>query len=567
MSHDTINLIEHFIRRYKDTLPTHFSNGTLRIQTTPAFWRALILTYGDRYGQSAQVARSFPGLMGAGEWSRPLAKCIRDAITCTKRVRACLAMRMDTERVQIQRPLEGRSLLSVTTCIDPTFSRALRALLILGIHPIHGVEGYRVTPKAYASVPFTLPICLQDKLPILGPLNDADPNETTFSPDRIRELDVVVPAPKMTDFIGRIFRATTITTSEATDVPFVSFVRRILPTRFAWKALGVLPDQFDPVLHGFVIKVPFVIPGKQVILWSTWHATAGCSRALNNAKITAFIDLVPRRFFADQTDLDWYRYCNTHAPSDPGGGSSRGSYLSFLSMVIDIAKGLQAPDTYGLPESYLDMFDSGLRMNAVDSDDFRGLGTLTTELVTQFYDTGYLILNIPDTLIERLPAEDCVSSFLQFFKNISNDETVDLSCMHRVLDMKTAEHDIGDRFAYFSEGIPNDDPINPFARGRTSHNPQRGGKLIAMDCGMGKGSTHVSDPNHIAFQYSSFVYNILASFYHPGKIEPLVVVNERFRIKTSAAWKNGTHLDNKISKLIPILFHVYQQVNRLPSFR
>jgi hypothetical protein len=558
--HEHATRIEQFLTQFSTSLPTHFTDGTLRIETSAPFWRALILTYGDRYGQSVEVAKAFPGIVGDPDWRRPLAKCIKGAVKHTKQVRARLSLRMDTERVQMQRPLEGRSLLSLTTCMDPRFSRALRALVILAIHPEHGVEGYRVTSGAYKSVPFLLPKCLQDKLPVLGPINDANPGETTFSPDRIRELDVIVPAPKLTAFIRRIF--------EAREDAFVSFVTRILPTRFAWNALGSLPSQFDPLVHGFVIKVPFVKAGKQVILWSTWHATAGSSRELANAKATAFVDLVPRRFFVDPQDLEWFRYCTTHAPTDPGSGSSRGAYLSFLSMVVDIANGRRSPDaSYGLPEAYLNMFDTGLRADAIDADDYRGSGTLTHKQISQFYDTGYLILDIPETLSARLPPTESISSFTQFFQNISGDDAFGMNSLHRVLDMKTAEQDVGDRFAYFSRGIPTNDPLNPFAHGRHSHNPQRGGKLIAMDCGMGKGSTYVSDPNHIAFQYSSFVYNVLSSFYYPGRHEPLIVVPERFRFKTTSAWTNGTHVDNSTSKLIPILFHVYQQVNGLPSFK
>jgi hypothetical protein len=446
--------IEQFITQFAISLPTHFTDGTLRIETNAPFWRALILTYGDRYGQSVEVAKSFPGM--EGEWKRALAKCIKGAVKYTKQVRARLAMRMDTERVQIQRPLTGRSLLSLTTCMDSRFSRALRSLVILAIHPEHGVEGYRVTTAAYGSVPFLLPKCLQDKLPVLGPVNDANPEETKLSDDRIRELDVIVPAPKLTNFVRRIF--------EALEEPFASFVNRILPTRFAWKALGPLPSEFCPLEHGFVIKVPFVKPGKQVIIWSTWHATAGSSRDLVHAKATAFVDLVPRRFFVDPQDLEWYRYCNTHAPTDPGSGSSRGAYLSFVSMVVDIANGRRSPDaSYGLPESYLNMFDTGLRSEAIDADDFRGSGTLTSEQVARFYDEGYLILDIPELLSTRLPSTESLASFTQFFKNISGDDTFCMDSLHRVLDMKTAEQEIGDRYTYFSRGIPTNDPLNPFA--------------------------------------------------------------------------------------------------------
>jgi hypothetical protein len=553
--HPVITIIETFLQDYGEWCPTHYMLGDMRLQASPAFWRALILTYGDRYGQSAELAKSFPALDLDPRWKRELTRCIKQAHNSTKQLRERLALRMDTERVQMQRPLVGRSLLSITTCLEPRFTRAFRALTILGIHPEHGVEGYRVPDLTYRSLPFTLPTCLQDKLPSLSSLD--------------RNRDVTVPAPKLNAFLQKIYVAATTPDVSSLD-PFQSFVQRIIPTLTARQALGPLPDQFDVLRHGFVITVPLVVPSKQVILWSTWHATAGASEQDPTSKITAFVDLVPRRFFENSRDLEWYRYCNTHAPCDPGGGSSRGAYLSFVSMATDIARGLRLPDTYGLPASYLHMLDSGRREYAIDGDDYRGSGTLTPALLKQFHEVGYLVLDIPVTLATRLPPEPSLTAFSRFFRNTTGDLNLDLthgSSLHRVLDMKTAEREVGSRFAYFSRGIPPSDPLNPFAHGNHSHNPQRGGKLIAMDCGMGKGSTFVSDSNHLAFQYSSFVYNVLSSFYRPGSIDPLVVVNERFRAKTTSVWKNGTHVDNATSKLIPIRFHMYQQLNHLPSFQ
>jgi len=556
--------IEKFLAQYLDVLPARFTHEGLTIPTTPAFWRALILTYSDRYGQGLQTLQSFPEL--SDTWSKPLADCIKGAAKSTKQVRKRLAQRMDTERLQMQRPLAGRSLLSITTCRHPPFTRGLRALTILGIHPLYGVEGYRVSASAYVSLPFTLPKCLQDTLPILGAHQMAREDETTFRPSRIEELHVTVDAPKLTRFLQRIYAAAAPQTEDSSD-PFAAFVQRVLPTLDAWNTLGAVPSQFCAASHGFVIRVPFVVPGKQAILWSTWHATAGVCSSIQQAHVTAFVDLVPRRFFTDSRDLDWYRYCNTHAPSDPGAGSSRGAYLTFVSMVMDIAQGLRAPDTYGLPQRYLSMFSTGLRHAAIDNDDYRGFGTLTSEQLQSFTQTGYLILDLPTRLEQRVPASASLAEFSQFFRNISRDSDFRVQHdLHRVVDMKTAERDRGDRYAYFSCRVPPQDPVNPLANGCRSRNAPAGGKLIPQESGLGKGSTFVADPSHLAFQYSCFVYNVMSSFYSPGTEEPLVVVNERFRTKTTAAWKNGTQMDTTAAQMIPGTFHQYRTALGLPSF-
>ena len=92
-------------------------------------------------------------------------------------------------------------------------------------------------------------------------------------------------------------------------------------------------------------------------------------------------------------------------------------------MCVDIAKGFRAPDTYGLPARYLSMFSTGLRQAAIDVDDYRGSGTLTSEQIQSFTQRGYVILDIPTVLEQRLPARNSLCEFSRFFQNFSGDST------------------------------------------------------------------------------------------------------------------------------------------------
>ena len=62
-------------------------------------------------------------------------------------------------------------------------------------------------------------------------------------------------------------------------------------------------------------------PGKQLILWATWHATG--SSKTNTAKISAFIDLVPKKMLDEESQI-WYNFVCQNAPYDPGAGSRKG---------------------------------------------------------------------------------------------------------------------------------------------------------------------------------------------------------------------------------------------------
>lgn len=539
--------IETFLDTYSPHLPKQFETGVkgVVLKTHRNFWRALILTYSDRYGAGGGISTlQYPG---SEVWGKTLRKLIKSVSIMHKRLRNQLALRTDTERVQIQRPLKGRSLLSITTSRSPEHSRALRALVVLGVHPINGVHGFRL--PNFDSAPFMLPRPLQDKLP---KLTQAD-----------NHRDVVIHAPKMTRFVENMYRARHWVHTHHPDTPnndpFVEFLRTSrLVEEATWSTLGVLPAQFNPHTHGFVVKVPLVKPGQEIILWSTWHATAGTDRYLNDAKVTGFVDMVPKTFLSNEL-LEWYRYACTHAPVDPGSGSNRGAYASFMNRAAHDAMSPHGNIEYGLPDHCMAMFDSGTRSFAVDASDMRGLGTLTQKHRQQFYDEGYLIITIPQALQEQLPAEGSIRNLNSFIRNLTGDATFDLNDAHgeslsRVLDLAESEKHTGDKYSYFADRMPESDILNPFRLGKKSKMAQGGGKLITKNCGMGRGTTYIDEPLHLEFQFSSFVYNVLSSFYEPGRVAVLIPVLERFRAKTTEAWANATHVDNAAHRLVPIQY-------------
>ena len=538
--------IETFLDTYLDVLPNQFG----LFQTHRDFWRALILTLPDKYGYCS--IRDLSMYENSQIWGSSFKRLVNKVHKENTMLRKVLSLRMDTDRIQMQRPLTGRSLLSITTSRSAQHARALRTLCVLAIHPVMGVEGFRV--NNYAHVPFELPTSLQDRLPNISSTD---------------EQDQIFPAKKLTTFVENIYLARHALKSGSSYDPklnnFIAFVQRSnLHSDFVWQQLGNLPDTFDNTIHAFVIKVPYVIPGKQVIIWNTWHATAGSTDS--TPKITAFVDLVPRRYFDQPERLAWYKYVCQYAPMDPGTGSGRGSYLSFVMRLMDyVQSGYNIP--YGLNDEYMEMFDNGLRHMAVDSRDMQGTGTLSPEQIQSFHDEGYLVIDIPDQLVRILPPEKSIENFNRFIRTITGDSNFSMNDhLHRVLEPSVSFQQTGSKYTYYSNRINTADPLNPFVNGKKSMNAQKGGKLIAKNCGLGKGTTYVSEPYHIAFQYSQFVYNVMKSFYHPGETEPLIVVNERFRAKTTSSWANGTHIDTAPVKLIPDTFHAYRANNNLPMF-
>jgi hypothetical protein len=137
------------------------------------YWVAFLLTYSDRYGGSITNKWGFPDIdrvyahdvPRATKLKKSIVTAIQTAKSWTVRLRNSLASRTDQTRIQLQYPLQGTSLLSLTVCRKQRFSKGLVALMVAGVHPTSGVLGYRT--KNWAACPFQLPTKLQPRQPII----------------------------------------------------------------------------------------------------------------------------------------------------------------------------------------------------------------------------------------------------------------------------------------------------------------------------------------------------------------------------------------------------------------
>jgi hypothetical protein len=179
---------------------------------------------------------------------------------------------------------------------------------------------------------------------------------------------------------------------------------------------------------------------------------------------------------------------------------------------------------------------------------------LTEEQKQNFYQRGYLIVTIPPSLTTRLPVKKCIDNYAQFYRMVSGD--TNFSIYPSSPEQETREQPRGKRYSKH-------DPLNPFVR---KHKTRSRTTELLSSSGTGPGSTYLLEPFYLAFQYSSFVHNLLASFYRPGMIEPLLVVQEAFQIlQTPTSWV-PFRINNNPFQLIPRAHHHYRNINRLFSF-
>jgi hypothetical protein len=372
--------------------------------------------------------------------------------------------------------------------------------------------------------------------------------------------DLIFPAPRMTMFLYHIFEARSWIKNKHKSnkkirlQPFIDFVQRVnLDKEEAWASIGFLPAVFDKIDHRFIIKVPYVVPGEQLIMWNTWYTTAGSDKKslLPVTKVSSSIDMVPLSYFNPE-ERSWYKYINHHAPVDMGQGGT-GAYLTFVHKAWEDSCSPLQNTVYGLPEECLEMFDNGLRHLATDNDDYQGRGTLTVEQKERFYHEGYLIVDIPSSLVSKLPVQKSLDNLTQYYRLLSKDESFNVMPEYptpsRIGTLK------GTKFK-------TTDSLNPFVRKAKSLE-----ELIPkQNNGSGPGTSFLLEPFHLAFQYSSFVHNLLSSFYRPGMIEPLLVVQEPFRVETRSTQWRPPQINNIPFQLIPSTHHQYRFDNRLFSF-
>ena len=584
---------------------------------------ALLLTVVDRYG--------------AGKIQGPLKPLLRTIMAHHRRLRQEIAQR-GIERVQMQRPLAGDSLLSITSP-RAAWRVELDRLLVWAAQYVYGAN--------MEARPFLLPKALQPKQPVLP----------------VRS----VPAKKINALLRAVFQARRGRSNIFHDGKNVSDLVRIHSEFIA--NLG-LPDTFSEDMH-YHTFVPRVEPGRQVIIWRRWHATAGSSNP--SAKITSFVDLMPVQQLSASNRL-WYQFWAEHAPCDPGGGSSRGAWPSYVvkfkrwmdmrwqqmdgdavlshleqyltqyrdaraaitqalsdkqgqagPLVIELNGGPATGKThlcesierlkgtssvqycdddngcinilYGQPHlsengevvvwkasdsekvmridltiqcptllSACPSLTNGplTRQRLVDAftahsnDVSQGYewGTsfaqrwetdptvqrpgLTTQQLGRFKQEGYLVIDVPEAVLtSSISASTAIREFEDWFASYSDVSDFRFDTHTTDLFGPIKPPPKGNNYKYMTDKIDPRDPFNPRATSGKSHNPQRGGKSIAKDSGMGPGSTFCDCRAHLSFQFSDWITNVFTSFY--GRV-PLVRVLERFRVKQHAVW-SATHVD------------------------
>ena len=540
--------IETFLDQHLDNLPHHAgtSEKYKHKDLKRKYWRALILTWNYRYGHGKiNTGKKLVSITNQSA-QKTLFKVLASVGNTIKGIQQRLENRGDQHRLQMQRTLQGRSLLSITTCRDREFNAGLRALYTLGIHPSLGVEGYRVDKKSVESFPFLLPRNLQDKLPMLESKDDQE--------------DVEVKAPKLNGFLERIYNAIL---DERNALPeFQAFVEKNkLKENGFLELLGHVPKRFDEKQHGFVVKVPYVSPG-DCILWNEYHATAGSLES--DVKITSFVDFVEADRLSKEQLLYWRYHCR-HAPLDVGSGSMRGAWGDFVHMV------LQENESFGMPQVYMEKFQRTCDQKL--SGDNRRHQVLSREQRNLLRNVGYIVIKTPRDIQELSPPDTIIQDLNRFIRNQTLEPDIpfdlktpkDIEC---ATYQKSSLKLRGYKNFYYAPLIVSGDELNPVAlvpgaAGKSG--TAQGSALITQNSGLGYGTSYFAQPEHCAFECSDFVFNILNTFYNANTANKrsLLVVPERFRVKSRAEWKNGTHIDTIVLNHIPTRFFEAQSMDCL----
>ena len=528
--HPVAAKIEQFLDDHLNHLPHHegthlkYASGVVKRN----YWRALILSYNDRYGSGKQKAEHFVKVHSNTRVE--LAKLINLVHRTVVAIRKQLKYRGDKQRLQMQRPLFGRSLLSITTSKSGTHNNSLRSLYMSALHPEFGVEGFRV--EKMERFPFLLPNSLQDKLPLLKP-QDA-------------HVHVSVNAPKLTMFLQQIYQACDRHSGLTSVIqpPFIDFVKRInLKSKSVWSLFGNLPEHFDVKTHGMVIKVPHVAEGN-CILWKEYHATAGAHKSLNTVKATCFVDMVPSNLLTPEQRV-FYRYHARYAGADMGEGSGRGGWGDF---VHNVKKG---SETFGLPDHIMDKFERTCKGRK------RHKPPLSRQQLTNLNEQGYVIMHTPDMVQASSPPIQCMKNLSQFASHLMiNSPDFDMTNFHDIQASVTraiAKKKTNDAFFYYERRPKPGDVLNPVIGGEHTHLAQGGGSLMTKNSGLGKATSFFTEDNHVRFQFSNYVFHLMNLFYNVSEDDntSLLVVLERFRVKTNSAWTGGTHIDTFPTHMIP----------------
>ena len=461
---------------------------------------ASLLCFNDRYGSQGSIK-----FIKSDE----IKKVLKIIQSKNKKIKSILSDRTDFERIQCQRPIYGDSLLSITGPENTQYAKQLNALLVLAMDTKKGVSGYQIGVEKDSKT---------GKMKVNKDAMDNVPFKifSKLQPDQPSPENPKIEATKINIFLKKIFNALQ---HKGVD-EFKSFVESNIEIleKLGLNSSSRFSD--DMKYYTFIAKAT---PGKQLILWSTWHATGSSNK--DNAKISSFIDIVPKNLLDKDSQL-WYNFVCQNAPYDPGSGSARGSWTSFNVLAKkDVIE-------YGIPQA---------KVNEIWEQKSHGsFGKLSSSDMTKFKTDGYLIIDIPEELQTEFSATQTVNEFDDFFSVLSDEPSFSFKTNIKQL-VETGKKD---DYNYFMDRIDNLDPFNPIEynkKTRKSHNPQSGGKYIANDSGMGPGSTFLNSPTHLGFQFSQWITNLFSSFY--GEEEILLRVLERFRVKMMSAWSKSAHVD------------------------
>jgi hypothetical protein len=452
---------------------------------------ACLLCFNDRYG-SGKAMNKIPS---------ELAKVLKIIKLMNDSIKIRFASRTNSERVQMQRPLVGESLLSITAPENTRYSKSLNGLLVLAQDTNRGVKSLRV--KNMDSIPYKL--------------------SSKIQPDQPTILKKRIVCTKINKLLSNIFGALNNTCSDKEINDFVKDNLDLIH-KIGFKK----GSQFTKDMEYSTFIAP-VIPGKQIIMWQTWHATGGADDT--TAKITTFLDLCPLEFLSPELQK-WYRYVCENAPYDGGAGSARGAWNSFVGLSRANAK------EYGIPQAKTKQWVQKSKNPLLSKED-----------LNKFKQDGYLVVNIPKELQKKYPADETIQQFDEWFGLISETPNFQFS---KDIE-KVTETGKKDNYKYYTDKIDVLDPFNPEAHDkicRKSHNPQAGGKMIPNDSGMGPGTTYLNCPLVLGFEFSNWVTDLFSSFpFYQDK--DLIRLLGRFRVKMKAKWAKSAHVDISAYKMIP----------------
>lgn len=508
-----------------------------------ASWTAYLLCLNSRRGVQGVLKKQSEIIAFVGKkHAAAFAECCSIVKARVESIKTSLLDRGKNDRVQMQRTIQGRSMLALLVPHNPDFRATLESILARILHPDSGAFQKRSTSedslKTFRKVPYTLPKQLQDAIPILTEEEEAS------------RLDVSRDAPKMNFLIKTIMDERQRLKLEGWGVPHGYFDDERSRVRY-WVAKNPemeLPDEpYQQALHGCKIVVPHATPN-DLLVWDSWHASAGSKT--DAVKITSFLDYVPTTFLTEPQKLD-YEYILRNAPVDVGAGSGRGGWNSFAWM---LHRGVRP---FGIPADLKVCSDPIMQTRPRGEQERIGF-----EYGNSMMAKGFAVIPLPPALTDLYPPARVFQQLDSFFQTLSGHALSDQKTMEGIQSRKNAERIFGEPYTFYSRGMPTTQPnstgaaLHPGSVGDLSHNPQAGGILIPQDSGLGPGTSLFSNPVHVGLQTDPIMYDIVRGLYQAigqrseckwSPTDGLMLVPERFRLKLNQAWAGNLHVDTSMA--------------------